>query len=344
MGLSDYIIRRILLVIPTLIGVVILIFAVVQLLPPERRVLLYVDDPRFARDTALAIKAYGLDQPVWVQFVNWMSDLLKGNLGWSEVGSAPVMKAIIERIPATAEIVLFSAPIIIFVGIKLGELSAVHRDKPIDHVTRGLSIMGTSLPSFWVGIVLLAIFYRALGWFGPGRVGNDAFMYIQNSPDWHWYTHLITIDSLINGQFWIFTDVVTHLVMPVITLSTINIATLARVMRSSMLESLSKTYIVSARVKGLKNAEVISKHARRNALIPVVTLSGLMVAGMLTGLTITETVFSYPGLGAFAASAAILLDIPTVIGYALFSGILFVFSNLIVDILYAFLDPRIRLG
>lgn len=344
MGLSDYIIRRALLVIPTLLGVVLLIFAVVQLLPASRRALLFIDDPRFLDDIPRVIREAGLDQPVWIQFVNWLRELLQGNLGWSNTGSAPVLQAIIERVPATAEIVLLSAPIIIFTGIKLGEISAVHRDKPIDHVTRGLSIMGTSLPSFWIGIVLLAIFYRYLQWFAPGRIGNDAFIYIHNSGEWQWYTKLLLIDSLLNGQLWIFVDTIKHLILPVITLSTINIATLARVMRSSMLESLNKTYVVAARVKGLKNAEVISRHARRNALIPVITLSGLMVAGMLTGLTITETVFSFPGLGQFAAQAAISLDISTVIGYALFSGVLFIFSNLLVDILYAFLDPRIRLG
>jgi dipeptide transport system permease protein len=343
MGLGDFIVRRLILLIPTLIGVTLLVFAVVQLLPVSRRAVLFLPDKPKPGDIELMIREHGLDQPVWVQYFEWIGAVVRGNLGWSEVGGETVTTAILARIPATAEIVLFSAPLIIYIGIYLGVLSATNRDKPVDHFTRGLSILGTSLPSFWVGIVLLAIFYRWLGWFAPGRFGNDAFNYVTSSPDWHWYTRLLTIDSLLNGQLWIFVDAIQHLVLPVLTLTIIQIAVISRVMRSTMLETLNKTYIMAARTKGLKNTEIINKHARKNALIPVITLSGLLIAGMMGGLTITETVFSYPGLGNFAARAAIGLDVPTVVGYALFLGIIFVFANLLVDILYAVIDPRIRL-
>lgn len=344
MGLRSYIIRRLLLMIPTLVGVCLLIFAVVQMLPASRRAMLYVRDIRQVKNIDEVIKEYGLDQPVYVQFAIWLGQVLQGNLGWSETGIAPVLESILVRLPPTAEIVIFSVPPIILLGIFLGTLSAVHRDKPIDHVSRTLAIMGTSLPSFWFGIVLLSIFYVALGWFPPMRVSQDVNIYI-GAPftPWRWYTGLVTIDALINGQLWIFVDALRHLVLPVTVLVFIQTGLIMRIMRSSMLESLGKGYITAAMAKGLTQKEVVNKHARRNALIPVVTISGLLIAGMLTGLIITETVFAFPGIGQFAAQAAIQLDIATVLGYALLSAILFVVANLVVDITYAYIDPRIRL-
>jgi peptide/nickel transport system permease protein len=232
-----------------------------------------------------------------------------------------------EKAPATAEIVIFSAPIIILVGIFLGVKSAVHRDKPLDHATRTVSIIGYSLPSFWLGILLLAFFFAFLGWFPPGRISTDVrrFVYGINS-DFIQYTGMMTIDGILNGQLWVTRDAIEHLVLPVTVISIINIAAIVRVMRSSMLESLS------------------NKHARRNALIPVITLSGMMIAGMLNGLVITETVFNFEGLGGWAAGVAMQFDLPAVLGFALFSGVIFVAANLIVDVLYAYIDPRIRLG
>ena len=196
--------------------------------------------------------------------------------------------------------------------------------------------------------MLIAIFYCALGWFPPERMGTDAFNYINLSGKWHTYTGILTIDGLLNGQLWISVDVLRHMVLPTISLTTIQIALIVRVMRSSMLETLSKGYIVTARAKGLSNPEVINKHARRNALIPTLTVSGLLTAGMLTGVTITETVFNIDGIGRWAAwsagAAGSVPDIPGVLGFALFAGIVYVIANLIVDILYAYVDPRIRLG
>ncbi|MDH5770400.1 MAG: ABC transporter permease, partial [Candidatus Bathyarchaeota archaeon] len=242
------------------------------------------------------------------------------------------------------------APVTILVGIYLGVLSAVHKDRLIDQATRALSIIGWSLPSFWLGIMLLSFAFAATrslplpgGLFPPGRLdlGTQS---IVNSASFVKYTGLVTIDGLLNGNIWITLDGLRHLVLPVVTLTTIQIALIVRVMRSSMLEALGKGYIISARAKGLAKKTVINKHARRNALIPVVTLSGLLIAGMVTGVIITETVFAFPGIGRFAADAALQLDLPAVLGFGLLTGIVFVVANLIVDILYAYIDPRIRLG
>lgn len=348
MGLADFVVRRILLMIPTLIGVTLLIFAVTQLFTPEQRATLYVTNEKQMNNIPLLIQQYHLNESIFVQYSNYMQQLLQGNLGFSQTSRAPVLQTILRKIPATFEVVMMSIPIIIFLGIYLGVVSAVHRDKPIDHITRTGAIIGTSLPSFWLGIILIAVFFSGLGWLLPERASSWAQNYIDLSHNWTAYTGLYTVDGLLNGKPDITLDVLRHMVMPTIVLVTIQIALIIRVMRSSMLEALGKGYITAAKAKGLTNTEVINKHARRNALIPTMTVAGLLTAGMLTGVVITETVFNIEGLGRWAVRAAggggIVPDIPAVLGFALLSGIVYVVANLIVDILYAVVDPRIRLG
>jgi len=330
--------------IPTLIGVSLLIFAVMQFFSPMQRVSLYVQEqPKGITSVEEIMDKYGLNDPIYVQYYRWVTEVLRGNLGWSRTINYPVTKALSERLPATAEIAIFSAPIIILVGIYLGVKSAVHRDKLVDHATRILSIFGWSLPTFWFGLILISIFSVGLGWFPTGRLGAEANVFV-HSGKFVRYTGMNTIDALLNGQLWIFIDALRHLVLPVITLVVVIIALIIRVMRSSMLETLNKAYITTARAKGLDKNEVINKHARRNALIPVVTISGMLVAGMLTGLVIVEYIFNIHGIGEFAANAALNLDAPAILGFAMFTGVIYVTANLIVDILYAYIDPRIRLG
>jgi len=342
-GLRSYIIRRLLLLVPVLLGATLLIFAVSQMFSPVERASLYVRDPKQLRNIDEIIKKYHLDDPFFIQFSHWLAEVLKGNLGWSKSVNMPVARAIVEFLPATAELVLYAAPLIIFLGIKMGVLSATHRDTPLDHATRTLAIIGWSLPSFWLGIVLLAVFYGVFGLFPPGRLSVEASIYV-NSPNFIRYTKLNTIDALLNGQFWIFVDALKHLVLPVATLVIINIALLMRITRSSMLEEMSKLYVMMARAKGLDDKVVVNKHVQRNALISALTVSGLLTASLLCGVVITETVFNYHGIGYWAVHAAIQLDIPAVLGFTLFSALIFVAANLIVDIMYAYVDPRIKLG
>jgi len=346
MGMVAFIIRRLLLVIPTLIGCTLLIFAVTQMINPYIRAQLYITSEKQLFHIDDIIEKYGLRDPFYVQYGRWMSEILKGNLGWSKVANQPVLTAMLRRFPATLELVLYSAPLTIILGIYLGVKSAVHKDTWIDHLTRSTAIIGWSLPSFWFAIILIAIFYVGLGWFAPHRLGTTAQMFV-NSGNFTKYTGLNTIDGLLNGQLWITLDALRHLVLPVTVLVVIQIALIIRVMRSSMLEALNKGYIIAARAKGLKNIDVINKHARRNALIPVVTLSALLVAGMICGVVITETIFAINGIGRFAADAAIsrggAVDMPAILGFTLFTGLVFMITNLLVDIAYAYLDPRIRL-
>jgi len=327
-----------------ILGVTILIFAITMLLPLNIRALLYINNPQhFHELIEPTIKAYGLNDPFYMQYGRWLSQVLQGNLGTSAYFSQPIAEAIAQRWPLTVEIVIFAAPIIIFVGIFIGVQSAIHRNTPIDHASRVFAVLGWSLPSFLVGMTLLAIFYGWLHVLGPGSLSDSTRLYVSSLPHYVHYTGMDIFDGLLNGVPWISWDALLHCILPTVTIVTIDVALLIRVMRSSMLESLGKPYIITARAKGLDEKVVIYKHARRNALIPVATLSGMLVAGLLGGLIITETVFGFGGLGQFAADAARNFDTPAVLGYAILSAVVFVIANLIVDLLYAYIDPRIRL-
>ena len=350
MGLREYIIRRLLLLIPIMLGVVLMIFAIIQFVPVMVRVSLYITGSIKELQPAAVqevIRQYGLDQPVWIQFANWFSQIIVGNFGYAESTQEIVLVGLMARVPATFEIVLVSAPLIILAGIWLGVRSAVQKDKSFDQMTRVVSILGTSLPSFFFGVLLLATFVGQLRWLTPGRLSpamGTALALMLKNGQFTRYTGMMLVDSLLNWRLNYFYDALIHLILPTLVLVFIQTAVLVRVTRSSMLEALGKTYIIAARAKGLTRNEVIYKHARRNALIPVVTISGLLVGGMMTGLIITETVFLFPGVGSWAATAAQRFDLSVVAAYSMFSAVVFVLANLIVDVLYAYIDPRIRLG
>lgn len=337
-----FLIRRLLLLVPTMIGVTLLIFTVIQLFSPVERASLFITSEKAAANIEEILQKYHLNDPVYVQYAYWMGAVLNGNLGWSLSARQPVSQAISQAFPATVELVFFSIPLTILLGIKLGVISAVRRDKLPDHITRIIAIVGWSLPTFWLGLLLLAVFFGVLGWFPPLRLDLQTENFVR-SAQFVRYTGLNIVDAILNGQFWIVPEALKHLVLPTITLTTVQIALIIRVMRSSMLEALGKGYVTTARAKGLSEKEVINKHAQRNALIPTITLSGLLAAGLINGVVITETVFNYKGIGYFAARAAVTLDIPAVLGFSLFAAFIFVIANLLTDITYAYIDPRIRL-
>ena len=344
MGLRSYIIRRLLLLIPVLFGVTIFIFGITMMFSPIERATLYVSDPRQMSDLPAIIETYGLDQPFWIQYSNWIGQVFSGNLGWSRVVGMPVWDAIWAFLPATLELAIFATPIIIFTGIFLGSKAAAHKDRPVDHGTRVMAIFGWSLPTFWLGLILLMVFYGYFrGLLPPSRLSIPMELVV-NSASFIRYTHINTIDAILNLNGAVLLDTLRHLILPVITLSVTQVAFIMRLMRSSMLESLGKGYILTARAKGLAEGVVVNKHARRNALIPVITVAGYVLAGMMNGVVITETIFTYKGLGWWAWQSAVRLDIASILGFALFNSVLFVLVNLVVDILYTRVDPRVRLG
>ena len=327
-------------------GVSILIFMLMQLMSPFSRLAMYVSDPdqlkQGAEQLQEMVEALGLDDPAAIQYGRWMREVFRGNFGWSESARRPVLDAIVGLLPASAELTLFAAFPIIFLGIRLGKISAVHQNTPADHAARIFAIVGWSFPTFVFAILSLLVFYGILGWFPPGRLSLAASRVVA-SDAFTSYTGMHTIDAILNGNGTVLFDALRHLVMPVITLAYLSCAMLMRLMRSSMLEALRQDYITTARSKGLPERVVVNKHAQRNALLPVTTVAGLLVAGLLNGVVVTETVFNIRGLGLFAASAAVQLDLPSILGFSLFNGVLLVCTNLVVDILYATFDPRVRL-
>lgn len=352
----EYIIRRLILLPVILFGVTLLIFGMISFLSPAERAALYVRDiPKNPAALDAIIKRHGLDKPIYIQYWNWLvghrdgvsgqivGGILRGDFGYSRTGSQMVIDLMRRRFPATIELALYSFLPIIGIGTYLGVVTAINHNKPIDQVGRIFSIVGYSFPSFVFGLLVLMFFYVKLGWFPPGRVSDWANAVI-GSGDWRAYTRLITVDALLNGRLDIFRDALRHLFLPILTLSYINWALFLRVARSSMLETLRQEYVTTARAKGLKESVVINRHAMRNALIPVTTMAGLTVANLLGGVIITETIFEYPGIGSAAAAAAGNLDVITVLAFTLLSGFILVISNLFVDIVYAFLDPRVRLA
>jgi peptide/nickel transport system permease protein len=324
--------------------VTLFIFGVTMLFTPGQRATLYVSTPQQMRDLPSVIEQYGLDRPFIVQYGTWIGQVFSGNLGWSSVVSMPVGKAIVHYLPASVELAIFATPLIILIGIFFGTTAAAHKDKAIDHSSRVVAILGWSLPTFWLGLLLMMVFYGYFrGLLPPGRltIPNEV---VVTSADFVRFTRINTLDAILNLNGPVLLDALRHLILPVLTLSVVNMAFIIRLMRSSMLESLGKGYILTARAKGLDERIVIGKHARRNALIPVITVSGYVFADMANGVVITETIFTYKGIGWWAAQAALRLDIPSVLGFALFNAILLVLVNLVVDILYTRVDPRVRLG
>ncbi len=326
-----------------LFGVSLLVFSIMMIIPPGRRAAIYVKQEKITPQQMEAmIKKYGLDDPAPVQYLRWMKSMLSGNFGYSVTASAPVLDGFKEYFPVTLELVLYATPLIILFGVWLGTIGAVNKDKPIDHATRVFAIIGYSLPTFWLGLILLMIFYGYLGIFPPGVLSNKG-KDILFSPSFKRYTYILTIDSILNWRWDMFWDALYHLMLPTINLVLLSSALILRLMRSSMLESLGQDYIRTALAKGADKKTIHNIHARRNALIPVITISGVLFAGLMGGMVITETIFARTGIGLWMARAALQLDLPAIMFNVLFLGTVFVVVNLIVDIVYAYIDPRIRL-
>jgi peptide/nickel transport system permease protein len=342
--LINYIIRRLLILPIILFGVSLLVFSMLMLIGPYQRLSTFIKSPAELKSANLdsLVDKYGLDDPFYEQYGRWISGVVQGDFGWSETAGSPVNEAILQRFPATLELALLALFPVIMGGITLGVFSAVHHNDFWDHLTRVFSIVGWSVPTFVFGLIVLMIFYGILGWFPPGRLSVWAQDIIRSS-EFIQYTNLNIIDGLLNGNLRIVGDALRHLIAPVISISILWWAYILRITRSSMLETLKKDYVRTARSKGVKESQVINKHARKNALIPVVTVAGFMVLGLLGGLVIIETIFGYQGLGQFFASAASQLDYAAVLGLALYFGFLLILINLCVDVSYAIIDPRIRL-
>ena len=337
-----FIIRRLLLLPLVALGVTFLLFLLTQRLSPEMRASLYVKDPRQMNALEEVIRQYGLRDNVFKQYGRWLKQVAQGDLGYSPSANMPVAKAMKQYLPATIQLAFVTMVLVVFFGVWFGASSAVHKDKWQDMVARFISVGGFSLPIFVLGLLLLMVFYGQLGWFAPGGYSLQTDLVIHGGT-FKTYTGFLLIDALLNGNMRVFADVLSHLVLPAVTLCIGSFALMVRVMRSSMLEELNKEYVRTARAKGLAEWQVVYKHAGKNAIIPVITLASIQFIRLLGGTVIVETIFDYPGIGRFGVLAAQQLDIAGILGFSLLVAVLFVLGNLLSDLLYTAVDPRIRL-
>jgi len=340
----SYIIRRLLMLPIVVFGCILLVYIVMQFMTPYQRVSVYISSPNELKNTDIdeLVDEYGLNDPAWMQFGRWVATIFRGEFGYSQAAQRTVANAFARFVPVSAELALWSVIPVILGGILLGSASAVRHNKVFDHVMRVVAIVGWSLPTFVAGLLGLFVFYGILEWLPPGQIGLEASA-IMRTAEFVRYTGLITLDAILNWEWFVFLDAVRHLILPVFVLSFVSWAMLLRIMRTSMLEVLRQDYITTARSKGLSEKVVIKKHARRNALIPPLTVAGLTIAFMFSGMVITETIFDWHGIGRWAARAAQTFDMPALLAFMLFNGSLIVIANLIVDVMYAKLDPRVRL-
>ncbi len=338
MRLANYIIKRLFLLIPVLLGVSIIVFTLTRI--SGNPAAGYINEKMTPSQIAQVYEKYHFDEPVYTQFIYWLDGIIHLDWGWSKTAALPVTDALAYYFPATLELTLVSIIMAIFIGIYLGIGSAVRRNKLFDHSTRVISLIGVSLPVFWLALILQFVFYYYYGLFPSGGRASNIYYLTQSIPD---ITGLILIDSLLVGNFALFKDALWHIVLPAVTLSFGTIAIVTRIMRNSMLEVLSLDYIKTARAKGLNERSIIWKHARKNAMIPTTTVIGLSFGGLLGGAVLTESIFSWPGLGKWSANSIRLFDYNSVLGFCLMIAIIYVLVNLVVDVMYAYLDPRVRL-
>jgi len=338
MRLSKYIVKRLLLLIPVLIGVSIIIFTLSRMSGDPAAA--YISDKMTPLQIQQVYEKYHFDEPVINQYWYWLRGILEGDWGWSKIAVAPVNEAILERLPVTMELTLLSMAIGIPIGITLGTKTALRKDKAFDHIIRVISLIGVSIPVFWLALILQYVFYYDLDLLPAAGLYDVVRWSFTPIPD---ITGFLIIDSLLVGNIRLFGDHVLHMIMPAVTLSFGTIAVLIRIQRNSMLEVLNLDYIKTARAKGLPENVVINKHARRNALIPTTTVVGLSFGGSLGGAVLTESIFALPGLGRWSASSITHFDTTSILGFVLFIAVVYSLVNLAVDIMYAYLDPRVKL-
>lgn len=315
MTLLRYILFRLLLLIPLLFGVSLVTFLLVNIAPGDPISTRFGLDPRGAdKETVDRLREeLGLNDPLPVQYLNYVGGLLQGDMGTSITTRTPVSEEIRARLPATLELAVAGMALVLLVSIPLGILSAVHRGSIVDMFSTGVALLGVSIPSFWLGIMLMLLFSLQLGWLPSSGRGDGTF----------------------SGEL-------RSLILPAVTLAFGLLGLATRIMRSSMLEVLGRDYVRTARAKGASSRRVVLKHGLRNAFIPLLTILGIQFAGLLGGTVIIETIFAWPGIGRLAVNAIFRRDYPVIMGTVLVFSVTFLIVNLLIDILYTLIDPRIR--
>lgn len=336
MNLLTYILRRLVLMVPLLIGITLIAFAISHAVPSDP-ITANLGQKAMSDPTIVAAfrAEWGLDKSVPEQYVTYLGNLLQGDLGRSIKSRRPVVQDLGAYLPATIELATAAIIVGVLAGILFGIISAVRRNSWIDQIVRVISLLGVSVPVFWLALVMLYVFYARLGWTaGPGRL--DAGM--KPPPR---LTGFYTLDALAVGDMRTLGNALRHLILPALVLGSYTTGLITRVTRSSMLEVLGQNYVRVAEAKGLRETTVIMRHALRNALIPILTVIGSSYGGLLAGAVLTENIFAWPGIGQYAFRASTSLDFPAIMGVSMLIALIFVIVNLITDLLYFVLDPRL---
>ncbi len=337
MNMLKYIGRRILLMAVVMAGISVITFCVSHFVPGDPLVANLGQTAMSDPEIVAAYEAkWGLDQPVYIQYLSYMKNLLHGDLGTSIRTKQPVLSDLEKYVPATFEMATLATIFSILFGLLFGMISAARHNKLSDNVVRVVSLMGISIPAFWLSILTLYVFYLKLGVLpGSGRVGTEWLGAV-------FPTGFLIRDAIVCGEMGLLKDALSHLVLPSFVLSASTVGILTRTVRSSMLEVLQQDYLRTAKAKGLSENRIMFHHVLKNGLIPSVTMFGLCYGSLLGGTVLVETIFNYPGVGLYAYKAATTLDFPAIMGTTLFIAAVNVLMNFFVDILYAFIDPRIR--
>ncbi len=337
MPIYQYILRRLVLTIPLLFGITLIAFIISHAVPADpvtanlgQRAM---SDPKIVA----AFRAeWGLDKPLPEQYARYVGKLVQGDLGRSIKNRRPVIEDLRAYLPATIELATAAIVFGVGVGLVFGILSALRRNRFLDHIVRFISLLGVSVPVFWLALLALWVFYASLGWAaGPGRLN------VGIPPPPH-VTGLYTVDALLAGQWRTLGNALWHLALPALVLGSYTTGVITRVTRSSMLDVLDQEYMRTAHAKGLASAVVVMRHGLRNALIPIVTVIGFSYGNLLAGTVLTESIFAWPGIGQYAYRASTSLDFPAIMGVSMLIALIFILVNLAADVLYFVLDPRLR--
>jgi peptide/nickel transport system permease protein len=345
-GFISYVLRRLAFLGLVLLGVSLVVFFILRGMPGVDPLAAYITPGLPISQDALELlkKELHLDAPLPIQYLYYLGNLLRGDWGYSRTAAQPVLPALLGRLPATVELAVCAVALSAGIGVPAGIIAALRKDRAADVVLRVFTLTGISFPVFWVGIILQLVFFYYLGALGlpslpsRGRVGDQVMLQHPLGA----VTGLYLVDSAVRGNFPFFLSALRHLVLPAFTLSLISLAAVVRIMRASMLEVLRQDYILLARSKGLPLRLIIVRHALRNAITPVLTTAGTTLGFLLGGAVVVETVFSWPGIGLLAAQGILNNDSVLVVGFTLFVASTMVLVNLVVDVLYAVVDPRVR--
>jgi peptide/nickel transport system permease protein len=345
-----FILGRLLIAFMTLFFITAILYGIVMMTPPETRAELYIhanldrlSDQKRQEYVQKIIHQYGLNDPYPVQYFRWIANLAKGEWGYSPTMNENVLSSLLSRTPVTAELTLYSLLLLIPLGLLIGAVAGWNRNERSDYAFRATAFVGSSLPTFVLALVMIAIFYIGLHWFPPDRLGYQASQVVR-SPGFIPLTGLLTIDGLLNGHSDVSLDAARHLVLPVITLSMFHWATLGRMVRATMIEEKQKDYVTAAKARGLSDRAILWRHPFPNTVAPALTSSALSAAALVTGVFVVERIYNFHGVSELVLNLLAIPDAPATLGFALYNVITVLLIMLLLDIIRGIVDPRAREG